>query len=605
MDFLWVLGAGIALVTAAYRWRVARAIAIVIALFCALGAAVVQQLDWSSSGGGSTDTSIIRNYDSEFDIAADGTMTLVETLDVEFTETKRGIFRFFDENDGIDPDVRHPVTIESIQRCGTGELAKCADEPYETYYEDGYLVAKIGSATKPYPPGTVNRYVISSSTSNAITRPEGSAVGQWYWDVIGQGWQMPIRNAVVTVTFPVPPTDVRCFTETGACDTKATRDPETVTGTYAALPPRTPVTWQADLDPAGLRAVIVTPPDSESGTWWRGVWLLVPGALLALLFFALIRTQREPPASEAPVFAEPSKDILPTVWTYREEASEHSFQTMLLYLQHVDAVRIEVPQDGQYMSTDPEWIRIWRTDKPLPMITGAAEFISGMGLGANGASAVIAKDDVAIGRAVQSTEKTLASLTNKYAQAMGYYRVSGVGALVNGLAAAIPLISIISSVVFGQWWFGLALLLPGVAGVWADRSMRTRLSDKGLKVRDQVNGLHTALSTRASVERFDYALKVRYFAQYLPWAVALDCANSWAEACKPDFPPDDPRWTQDASLMSAWSVYSGSQAISSAVASVSSAAVASYAATQSSSGGSGGGGGSSGGGSGGGGGGSW
>ncbi|MEI2715981.1 MAG: DUF2207 domain-containing protein [Candidatus Nanopelagicales bacterium] len=605
MDFLWVLGVAVALGTAAYRWRPARVIAIVIAVFCALGAALVQQLDWSSSGGGSSDTSIIRNYQADYDITADGAMTLVETLDVEFTETKRGIFRFFDESDGVDDDVTHPVTVESVQRCGTTELAKCADEPFETYYEEGYLVAKIGSATKPYPPGTVNRYVITSTARNVITRPEGSAVDQWYWNVVAQGWAMPIRNAEISVTFPVPATEVRCITDTGPCETKQARDPNVVTGTYASLPPRTPVTWQADLSPADLTVVIVTPPAADSGSWWRGAWLLIPAAVLAVLFFLFIRTLQERPASEAPVFAAPSKDILPTVWTYREEAPEHSFQTMLLYLQQEDAVRVEVPQDGQYMSTKPEWIRIWRTDKPLPMVTGAAEFVSGMGISQPGSTAVIAKNDAAIGKAIQSTEKTLTSLTNKYAQAMGYYRASGAGVLANVLAAALPLLSIGVSLLFGQWWLGLALLLPAVAGVWAQRSMRTRLSEYGLKVRDQVNGLHTALSTRASVERFDYARKVRYFAQFLPWAVALDCADTWAKACKPDFPPDDPRWTEDASLMSAWSVYSGSQAISSAVASVSSGAIASYAATQSSSGSGGGGGFSSGGGSGGGGGGSW
>lgn len=606
MGFLWIIAMVGALGVAGYKWRGFRVVAILLALAVAIVFALMQQFGgFSTAGGGSPDTSIIRDYQLDYTVAADGNQRLVETLDVEFTESKHGIFRFFDEADGVDADVTHPVTVESIQRCTTGKgTPKCVDEPYDEYYEDGFLVAKIGSADKTYPAGTLNRYVITSTTQNVITQPRGSAADQWYWNVVAQGWAMPINRAQVTVTFPVAPTQVRCITETGACETAQADGPQVVTGTYASLPPRTPVTWQADLPPVGLTAVPVGAPETS---WWQSWFLLIPGALLGLLFAFGIRTLRERPASEAPVFAEPTKDILPAVWTYQEEAPKNAFQTMLLQLKQLGAVQVEVQQQGQYMATNPEWIRVWRTPEPLPMIAGASNLVDGLGLSTPGAATVIAKNDDAIGRQVQLTDKAVARLADHSAQAMGYYRPSAWGVTANIIATVLPLLSMAITIVFSAPWLGLALLIPAVVGLWVTRSMRTRLTDDGLAVRDQVSGLHTALSTPASVERFDYALKARYFGQYLPWAVALNCADKWADACKPDFPQDDPRYYQDPVFMSAWNTYSTSQVVSTAVASVSAGAIAAYAATQSSSSGGGGGGGgfSSGGGSGGGGGGSW
>ena len=107
------------------------------------------------------------------------------------------------------------------------------------------------------------------------------------------------------------------------------------------------------------------------------------------------------------------------------------------------------------------------------------------------------------------------------------------------------------------------------------------------------------------MERFDYSAKARYFAQFLPWAIALDCADQWAEICKPPPGTEPGSAGYDPMYAAAWSSYSASDVVSSAVASVSAGAVAAYAATQSSSSGGGGGGFSSGGGGGGGGGGSW
>ena len=594
-----------ALALAGYRWWPVRIVVVVLAFFLVGIVGIVQSTDLTgSSASPPADSSTIRSYDLQYDVAASGDQTLTETLDVQFTERKHGIYRFFDESDGVDPDVTHPVTVQSVQRCDGDKPSSCVDEPYTTYYESGSLVAKIGDADVTYRPGTVNRYVITSTTTGALTQPWGSSQAQWYWDVIGGGWAMPIDLARVTVRLPAAPTAVRCATSIASCSINDKG--AVVTGSYESLEPGTPVTWQADLPTAGLTLVPVGGPPEEPAPWWRTWFLLVPGALLGLAMAWGIRKAKERDPSGAPAFDEPSRDILPAVWTYSEKPPSQMFQVMLLQLQQLGAVQVELPTEGAYLAQNPGWLRIWRTPEPLPMIAGAGEFVDGMGIGEPGAAVVLDKSDVEAGRRVRATDKALHKVCSHAAQAIGYYRRSTMGTWVIAIASALPVLAVIVAAVAG-WWAGLALLIPSVVGLWARGSLKTQLTDSGLAVRDQVAGLHTALSTDASVERFDYAARVRYFGQFLPWAVALGCARQWAENCRPDFPPDHPEYRTDPAYLSAWNTYNTSQFVSTAVASVSAGAVAAYAASQAASSGGGGGGGgfSGGGGSGGGGGGSW
>lgn len=598
-DMWWIIIPAVVFWVLGYGSRGFRIFAVILAALAVLLFPILQK---AFTGVTQSDSSVIRNYTLEYDVSADGSQQLVETLDVRFTETKRGIFRYFDESNPTYPGITQPVTIESVKRCPAKADAKCVSEPYSEYYENGLLVVKIGSASVPYPPGTVNRYVITSRTDGVLTQVDGNPDAQWYWNVIAQGWNMPINNATVTATFPAAPTAVRCITSTGACETRTAEAPRTVTGTYTDLPPRTPITWQADLPPQGLTVVPVT----IGNAWWKTPLALIPGAILGLLLALAIWRMRERKASETPVFAEPTNDILPAVWTYKEEPAKNPFQTMLMHLAVLGTVRVEVEGNGN-PNHKPDWVKVWRESPSLPEgVTGAEDFVSGLDLEHEGSVARIDKSAVTMGRKVQATEGSLTYDSKVGAHNNGYFTKSAAGTWVHILAAFFAPAAILAVVMFQQRWIGAMLLIPAVVGLWSSKSFRTRLTAAGLSMRDQVSGLRTALSTPASVERFDYAAKARYFAQFLPWAIALDCADEWAEMCKPPpgTEPGSPGY--DPMYAAAWSSYGASNVVSSAVASVSAGAVAAYAATQSSSSGGGGGGGfSSGGGGGGGGGGSW
>lgn len=591
-DLWWLLIPAVLVIGLAWRYRSVRMIAAITAVGAILLFPVLVRLFFNAT---ETDPGVIRNYQLDYRVAADGRMRLKETIDVEFTENQRGIFRIFEQGDQSDPSVHHPVRVVSVQRCTSVGAPRCADEPYDTYDQDGDLVAKIGTASRVYPAGTVNRYVVTSVTENVLTQPGGSSSAQWYWNVVGEGWTIPIDRAEITAQLPAVPTQVQCITGTTDCAT--TTDRAVVTGTVTGIPVRTGVTWKALLPPAGLTAVPVRSADQ----WWHSPWLLAVGVLLAAGLALLIWRLRERRASTAPAFAEPDPDILSLAWTWREDPPNEPYQTMLLQLTQLGALTLEVQPEGQYSDEKPEWVQLTRTSEPVPDIAGAPEFLENMDLTSPGSSVRIDSDSVAVGEKVKTTEATVTNAAVTGARDRGFATASPLGYFVHLVASTCGVLSLLVLLTTRQIWPAAMLAVPAVVGIFSDRSLRTRLTDAGLAARDAVSGLRVALSTKASVERFDYSLKVRYFAQFLPWAVALDCADEWAAACKPDTPGAE----ADPSYQAARSSYFASHAISTAVATVSAGAAAAYAATQSSSSGGGGGGFSSGGGGGGGGGGTW
>ena len=558
---------------------------------------IEQEFSTSSS---STDSSIIRDYTLDYGLATSGELKLVETLDVRFTETRRGIFRFFDPNDPQSDALKHPVTVVSVERCTTNN--QCAPEPYTTYTENGFLVARIGDASVGYPAGTVNRYRITSTTTQAITQVEGQPNARWYWDVIGRGWQMPIRKATVTAQLPATPTGpVQCATGEGTC-TVAVSEDNVAKMSLSGLPPRSPATWLVPMAPQGL--TVATIPNANAPTLWDNLALQVSfvlaGVLLAEWLGLSIRKHIEPKPATAPIFSEPGPGLLSSVWTLKERPTKHAFQALLLRLSERRILQIQPEMSGQTITQDPAWFDVTRTSEPLPPeLTGADVLLETLALTHPGSHVRIEKDSKEIGKKVQQLGPKLdqASLTG--AIAAGYATKSGEGAGIHFLASVLAPLAIVAVYFTDSPYLGLLFAIPSIPGWWSDRSFATSLSANGQRMADRVSGLQVALKTQASVERYDASVKARYFMQFLPWAVALDCADAWAEACKPDEPGAD---MSDAAYAS-MNYYYFSQALSHTVSSVSESAISSYSASQSSGGG--GGGFSAGGGGGGGGGGSW
>jgi len=553
---------------------------------------------FSGSAEKVTDTSIVDKYQADFVLEANGQLTSTETLDVEFTQYgKHGIYRIFDTQDAQYRNVQHPVTVTSVERRQGGSWQP---EPYEvTQNGGGTMTIRIGSPNRTFDPG-IQRYRIVSQTNNALTRPKDApegAASQWYWDVVGSGWAMPMRSVQVTAATPptvAPPT----------CEASVPCVITDVDGAYriavSDLPTYTAIT---------MKAYFAEEAPGVKRTTKQNLVLFGTLALVALslaltgLTFARSREKRP---SVTPHFEPPGPDPLVSAWTLQEAPSDKAVPAVLLNLAAHGVVDFETEQ--QTLSDDgPAWIKLTRKGTDIPDLVGFPEALVALGLQAPGTSRFISKGSVEDGRTLSGLDGQIGGKTSERIVRDGL--ATPVGG--SGCALSFAFLAIIGGFSALIWLdsgliVATLLLVAAVAGLLITRRDTTRLTDSGSAMRDATAGFKQVLSTPASVERFDYAARVRHFDEYLPWAVAFDCAEEWAQSCTP--PPGSPEATAMAGTSNLYTSPTSTSrmwALSTGVVAVEASAVAAYQATQRSSSSSGGGGGGGGGGSGGGGGGSW
>ncbi len=159
----------------------------------------------------------IRQFDSRVVIAADGSMTVTETIVVQSAgqKIKRGIFRDF-------PTLYHahwglrakvPFVVQEVLRDGV-------PEPFHTEDRSNGVRVYIGDADHLLPPGEYT-YTIKYHTNRQLGFfPDHDEL---YWNATGNGWAFPIDSATASVVLPakVPADKVKLEVYTGPQGSKA------------------------------------------------------------------------------------------------------------------------------------------------------------------------------------------------------------------------------------------------------------------------------------------------------------------------------------------------------------------------------------------------
>lgn len=537
-----------------------------------------------------TDTSIIDSYNAKYSLAANGDLTIDEKIAVEFTEAgKHGIFRIFDTADSQYDSITHPVEVESVQRKVDGEWTY---EPWIISQSgDGTMTIRIGDAGVTHPQDSIQRYRIVSTTTDAITH--NKAGSQWYWDVVGSGWMMPMRQVSVLAQLP-PTTGTPTCEASVACE--VVKDGDAWSITQSDLQPYTPITMKAL-----FATPVAAPPTNWLGYWRVGLALLFAG-LSVLFTLATFARSRERRSSPQPRFEPPGPDPLVCSWLLEEQEATHLLPTVLLNLVSQGVVTFTAEQTTLVDKDGPAWITLRRTEVPVPPLVGMEQAVATLGLTYPGATCTISKTSVSDGKMLKQLSESVSSEIEPAVQAAGLARSVNGSCMALFLAWVVTLAGL-AALIWSKQALLVAsvLLVAAVVGLLINSRDQHQLTFAGADLRDATLGFKQVLSTKASVERFDYAARVRHFDEYLPWAVAFDCADEWAASCTPP-----PGYEQTYGYNSFYTPVATSQmwAFSNSISSVEASAVSAYQATQSSSSG-GGGGGGGGGGSGGGGGGSW
>ena len=535
-----------------------------------------------------SDTATISRYAGVFDLSADGTLKITETIDVVMPFGKHGIFRIFDTRDERRNGVQHPVEQLTVTRDGQPEPYSWDDAP------SGQQSLRIGSAGVTLDPGT-HTYVITSVTTDTLERGPGGTV-RWWWNVIGSGWQMPMDSVTATVNLPAEVSKAECVQGT---DTPCTADlsERTITVNAGPLAPYTPVTVRSTFAKGALPQ---PPADPANHTLLLSVITVAIGVALGVGF--VLSTREKAPGF--PVLFEPPAGISPALGAkvLHEVDSADDLQSMLYDLGAKGAIRL----DGN----DSAWtVNLLVDPQTAQMPEMERSVLAGLGLTAAGDSFLVSKTPSA-GEKLTTARATLRAVVAR--QAAEYLAPSGAGCAGNllGWLATFGVFALAGVWLFGHGgWFswplflGLAAFSLVAIGVSTDPGSRTKRTEHGRELWSRAGGFARFLTTDSSESRFEAAKHMDWYPTYLAWALVFGSADAWARRFTDQGvePPALPwvYWTGThhwgaggfASSMSSWFDAAISSANASYAASQASSAASSFGGGGGFSGGSGGGGG--------------
>ena len=632
-------------------------------LLAAAASLVLLGLSGCSAGDGEPEH--IDSFDAKYTIAQSGVVHAVETIHYDFGNTpeRHGILRFLDSH------FVSTATQDRVYKYTNLKVSSPTHAPamFSTATQEDVLV-QVGNKN-----ATVSgkqTYVLSydiEGALNATAGANGSKLDEFYWNVTGSEWQIPIDSTSVTVTGPAPSKAITCATGSPGSNSSCLSQTTTSTGatfTQSELPAGSGVTIDVGW-PAGTfasAAPILEPrmsPDaanvyagSNDGpdpfwtpwNWGVGLGLLV---LIPLAFLVFVRVRRrdqeftgETPGTvptdtqNAPTGPAPLNETLVAQYEppkgfpvgavgllMTKQQTKIDVTVTLLDLAARGHLRIEeVPGGNRGKALDytlvatPEKAKVGDTASLVPheslllldLFAGGEKTVTLSSLKYTFYSEYTAVE-TAIKAWVQSGKFFLDKLTRSHP--------------VLGWVVAGSIATFIVMLFFDKAW----TLWPIGAFIGAVLSLRqsrraVRRSALGHAVFVQLEGFKQYIAT-AEANQIHFEEGTDIFSRYLPWATAFGEADHWtgvfAELAKEGKYDTAPDWyIGNQHLFTAAGLTGSLAAISSlgaAVSSFSSFASESMSAsphTSGSSGGSGfssggGGGGSSGGGGGGGGGGSW
>lgn len=559
--------------------------------------------DLGLDSGGSDEPTTITSYDAVFDVAANGDLSVTETIAVDFPVAGRhGIFRFFDTHDPSAPNTRREPEDIEVSMDGTYVPVELLSE------ERGrYVNAKIGSRYATLPVGE-HVFEISYRIRGVLQEGPTGRPTQFYWNLIPGGWQQPIDRARLVVNLPASGYNVQCAVGAGEIDgcTVKGEGSDTLVVRARDLAPNTPVTLQVGLD-------IPTPPAGTTLPWsgqfdpilGRSVPVLAVVLLLAVgagvLGWRLARRTYEADP-QFPLMYAPPEGVGPAQAAYilTEKIDREQYVASLLYAAERGAIELDRTGDA-WQITDKAGAAGWAGLDPVT--SGIAGLLSGPGT-----TFVADRKDVDAGRRLSSEIVSFKASTRDWATETGLMVKSGLGS-VGGIAIFACVIGVAAAAIWNPLDMTVIGLIPGAFAVFgaglAASGAGTKRTRAGRELWSRAGGFRRIMATPSAEARFDFAGREDLYTAYIPWAVAFGCADAWAEKYRVETATEPPTPSYFAHGYAAGAVGASVSSMVDDFNTTVSSAISSYEATQSSSSSSGGGSFSGGGGGGGGGGGSW
>jgi uncharacterized membrane protein YgcG len=281
----------------------------------------------------------ILSFDADIQVRSDGSMQLTERIRVraEGDQIKRGIYRDFptDYRDRLNNRIQVGFEVARVMRDGQAEN-------YRTERQANGVRVYIGKADRILPPGEY-----SYSITYLTTRQLGffDDFDELYWNVTGNGWAFPILSATATVKLPpgVPSRDMAIEGYTGPVGAQGqayvgqiSMDSEAFIRTTGPLAPGEGLT----LVLSWPKGVVYEPTPADKVGYLmadnRGLLIALGGFGLMLVYLSWVwsRFGRDP--EPGPVFPhyEPPPQLSPGACRYilQMDHDNHAFSAAVLSL---------------------------------------------------------------------------------------------------------------------------------------------------------------------------------------------------------------------------------------------------------------------------------
>jgi hypothetical protein len=139
----------------------------------------------------------IERFSSDIEVRRDATFTVVETIDYVFTEERHGIFR---EIPLLIPRDPNPPWVEGYIDIALNKVEMNGGSvPYVLESTKNRFVIRIGDPNKTI--AGKQTYSITYTVGGGLSYPEGEGT-EFYWNVTGNEWKVPIQKAEVMLRDP-------------------------------------------------------------------------------------------------------------------------------------------------------------------------------------------------------------------------------------------------------------------------------------------------------------------------------------------------------------------------------------------------------------------
>jgi uncharacterized membrane protein len=554
----------------------------------------------------------INKFHSDIKVYEDSSFIVTEVIDVSFLRSKHGIYREipFKYTDELGQTITTPLKVISVTN-GSGQKWK-----YEVSRDGNALNIQIGDAKK-YVSGA-QTYVITYKVENAILFFEDH--DQLYWNVTGNYWRAPIKEASADVTLAVKniSQDLKAASYTGFYGSAQTQGGyETTYNRGRFYTTKSLITGEGLTIVFGWDKGLVTPPSSLKKFLWalnfKDNWVfLFPLLSLIFMISRWYKTGRDPKVRDAvTVMYEPpqssGRPLTPAEVgaIVDEKVDPRDITSSIVGLAVKGYIKIEeIKRDGLiFNSTDYQLSKIKEPDAEL----SAFEMVLMERVFAGMPSIMVSDMKNKFYKNLEELKNTLyAGLVNKKYflknpdEVRKYYVLAGVAAAVLAMLTGV-LYQYLSNSYPTVQIFAAGILTGIIVIVFAGAMpAKTRV---GAGAHMDILGFQEFLS-RAEKDKLERMGDKDLFSRFLPYAIALDVVDNWAKAFK-DIYQEQPDWYVSPAGMHMFNPYAFSGTISSMSSSIGSAVFSAPRGGGSSGSGGFGGGGFSGGGFGGGGGGSW